>query len=302
MTLTLVVPFSRRPSGAPAQASPASAPRQAARRELPARPVLGLIDNGKIKADTLLTSLGEALLARGAIADYFLHRKAAMVPISEEERDHIGARADVVVAGLGDCGGCTACSTTDALHCIAIGIPSFMLASEKFAFLVDATDREYGLVGLERLYVEHPVWSREDGWFAEAGERLADRWLETLGRVPADGSTPLSSPRSVADALSELRRGMEADGYDLAIESKAQGVTLAVTARDGTCPTCLIPEDMFGNIAFETLKSAGFDLAREQLRVTYPGSGPADAAISASTSADDSVRPAVGAAESAGRE
>ena len=276
MTLTLVVPFNRHPAGSPEQLFPAAG-GQAPRRELPPKPVLGLVDNGKIKADKLLTSLAEALLARGAIADYFLHRKAAMVPITDEERDRIAARADVVVAGLGDCGGCTACSVTDALHCLAIGLPAFMLASEKFAFLVDATDREYGIEGLERLYVEHPVWSREEVWFAQAGERLADRWLEVLGRAPSVAPAAMQAAPSIAEALSDLRCGMEADGYDLAIESDARGVNLVVTARDGTCPTCLIPEEMFGNIAFESLAAAGIPLAREQLTVRYPARSAASA-------------------------
>lgn len=171
MSVVLVVPFDRAPP-------PSLAPDFTA---LPRGSVLALIDNGKVNADRLLSAIGDALVERGAVASYFLYRKQRMVPLTDAERDDILARAQVVIAGLGDCGGCTACSVTDALRCAGRGVPSFILATERFEGIVDATEREYGRGALRRLYVGHPVWNRDDEWFESTAEALAARCAETFG-------------------------------------------------------------------------------------------------------------------------
>jgi len=168
MSITIVVPF-----GPTLDAGYVPGVTHAPRPRVEA-PVLALIDNGKLKAGDVLEALGAALVSRGLAADYFIYKKAAMVPITDAERDDILARADVVVAGLGDCGGCTACSVTDAVRCLEQGVPAFMVATEKFKPFVEGTARQYGADRLHKLYVEHPVWSQKPEWFARTGETLAD--------------------------------------------------------------------------------------------------------------------------------
>ena len=124
MTVTFLDPFPK--------TSPASSRRSVALRDVSERPVLALIDNGKPKAARLLIAVGEALIERGVIESYFVHHKRAMVPIDDDERAAIVRRAGVVIAGVGDCGGCTACSTTDALRLREVGVRAHVVVTEQF--------------------------------------------------------------------------------------------------------------------------------------------------------------------------
>jgi hypothetical protein len=257
MSLTLVLPFPSHDDVGPKKEE-----RAQAQRALPDAPVLGLIDNGKIKAGVLLTAVGDVLKQRGAIGDYFLYRKGAMVPLTDDERAGIVARADIVISGLGDCGGCTACSTTDALRCLTTGVPSFMLASERFAFLVDATDREYGIAGLRRLFVEHPVWTRDEAWFAATAETLASTIVHALG---LNSATP--SSEAIAAALDDLRRGLDADGYDMDARLEDAGLTISIAARPDAGKACLMPAPQIAQVAGGMLRHAGIAVPQERIAV-----------------------------------
>lgn len=257
MSLTLVLPFPSHDIAPPRRDE-----RVQSQRVIPDRPVLGLIDNGKIKAGVLLTAIGDALKQRGAIGDYFLYRKGAMVPLTDEERASIVSRADIVISGLGDCGGCTACSTTDALRCINAGVPSFMLASERFAFLVDATDREYGIAGLRRLLVEHPVWTRDEAWFAATADTLASTISAALNlHVTAPSSEAIDA------ALDELRQGLDADGYDMRARLEGEKLTIDIAARPDAGTACLMPAPQIAQVAGGMLRQAGIVVAQERISV-----------------------------------
>lgn len=86
-----------------------SAPRVVAvglapRRELPARPVVGLVVNGKPLAAELLTVLAQELAKRlGREVDLeLLAKPSAAYPILDDEATRLAARSHVVIAGLGD--------------------------------------------------------------------------------------------------------------------------------------------------------------------------------------------------------
>ena len=72
-------------------------------RPLPAAPVLGLIDNTKARAKDLLEAIGKVLVQRGVVGSYFIHSKPSpSYPIGRDVRAELGARAHVIVSGLGD--------------------------------------------------------------------------------------------------------------------------------------------------------------------------------------------------------
>ena len=252
MSVTMVVPFPRRGAAAPR--------RTVALRPLPERPVLALVDNGKPKAGVLLEALGRALRERGAIAHFTVYRKQAMVPVSDAERAALLAGADAVVSGVGDCGGCTACSVTDALRFRELGVPSAVLVTTAFTGLAAATESSYGLAGVQRLTVEHPVWNRDPEWFAERGAELAEAWLRRDGPDPA-----------VEDSLRVLRSTLEADGYGLQVDIAPERVRLrVVVTRPDACADCLVPADLFGDIAHGALQQAGVAVARDRVLVEMP--------------------------------
>ena len=83
--------------------TPRAASAPVARRTMPAHPVLGLIDNGKGRADAILDAIGRQLVQSGAFASHFVLRKrSAASPIDAKERAAMLARAHVIVSGIGD--------------------------------------------------------------------------------------------------------------------------------------------------------------------------------------------------------
>lgn len=76
----------------------------ARRAELPARPVIGLVVNGKPLASELLTVLADELAKRlGREADIeLLEKPSAAYPILDDEATQLAARSHLVITGLGD--------------------------------------------------------------------------------------------------------------------------------------------------------------------------------------------------------
>ena len=85
-------------------APPVAAVTLAERGELPARPVIGLVVNGKPLARELLTILAEELGTRvGREVDLeLLTKPGAGYPILDDQATQLAARSHLVIAGLGD--------------------------------------------------------------------------------------------------------------------------------------------------------------------------------------------------------
>jgi hypothetical protein len=83
---------------------PAAKIALAPRGELPRRPVVGLVANGKPLARELLTVLGRELGARlGRDLELELFSKpSAAYPITDGEAKLLAARSHLVITGLGD--------------------------------------------------------------------------------------------------------------------------------------------------------------------------------------------------------
>ncbi len=72
-------------------------------KPLPARPVMGFIDNTKTRAADLLNAVGRELTRRGVIASHFVHQKPdAAHSIPPDVRADLMARGHVFVSGIGD--------------------------------------------------------------------------------------------------------------------------------------------------------------------------------------------------------
>ena len=68
----------------------------------------------------------------------------------------------MVIAGLGDCGACSACSLGDALKMEGAGVPSTVLISDVFVGHVASFVGHDGLPRLPHAVVPHPVSSKDD--------------------------------------------------------------------------------------------------------------------------------------------
>jgi hypothetical protein len=144
------------------------------------RPTLALIDNGKMRAKDLLTKIGDILKAREKIASYFVHTKTGVAPMESDEVERVRNTADLVVVGVGDCGGCSSCAVLDAVEFLNQGTLALVIASKPFEYVVNVTARERNASGLEYGLVDHPVYTRDDDWIAAAAGRLADIVMHSI--------------------------------------------------------------------------------------------------------------------------
>lgn len=119
---------------------------------------LGLVDNGKPRARELLGYLAEELATLLPIVDTeLISKSSAANPITDEEAASLAARVDLAIAGLGDCGACTACSVHDALLLERHGVPATVLITDVFVPTVARFSAVLGTPGYHSLVVPHPV-------------------------------------------------------------------------------------------------------------------------------------------------
>lgn len=144
---------------------------------------LVLIDNGKAKAKILLKYLAESLQKRLPIAQVEVYEKGqASRILDDEEVSNISSRADVVIAGVGDCGACSACSLADAIKMERVGVPSTVLITDVFLGNVAEFSNAIGFANYHSAVVPHPVSSKSD----EKLKDYADSIVEVVIRQLTD--------------------------------------------------------------------------------------------------------------------
>jgi hypothetical protein len=148
----------------------------AERRALPTNARLTLIDNGKPKAVELMTMISDGLRERFSIGSVEIFSKgAASRVIDEDEIASIAASSDAVIAGLGDCGACSACSLGDAIKMEIAGIPSTVLISDVFIGNIASFADTMGMPGYHSAVVPHPVSSKSDQQLAAYAAAVVDQ-------------------------------------------------------------------------------------------------------------------------------
>ena len=127
----------------------------------PAR--LLLIDNGKAKAKSLLVHLASTLGEHAALSSVeVVSKPSAGSPLDESDVKALSQGADVVIAGVGDCGSCSACSLHDAIEFEQAGIPATVLITDVFIGNIARFAVTLGLPGYHSLVVPHPVAQKDD--------------------------------------------------------------------------------------------------------------------------------------------
>lgn len=160
----------------------------AERRPLPPDARLTLIDNGKPKAVELLSMIADGLRQRFSIGQVeIFHKGAASRVIDEDEVASIAASSDAVIAGLGDCGACSACSLGDAIKMEIAGVPSTVLISDVFIGNIASFAVAMGMPGYHSAVVPHPVSSKDSEQLAAYAAAVVDQVARQLtGSVSAE--------------------------------------------------------------------------------------------------------------------
>jgi len=160
----------------------------AKRRPLPENARITMINNGKPKAKELMSMITEGLRARFPIGSVGIFSKGtASRVIDEDEIASIAASSDAVIAGLGDCGACSACSLGDAIKMEIAGVPSTVLISDVFIGNVASFAITMGMPGYHSAVVPHPVSSKDDAQLAIYAAAVVDQVaLQLTGVLAAE--------------------------------------------------------------------------------------------------------------------
>jgi hypothetical protein len=264
--IEMLVPFKVFPEPGPKQAMPT--PKAENLR-------LALIDNGKRRAQDVLTRFGNALSSTSVISHSFIYTKTSGMPMQAEEVERIRAAADLVVLGVGDCGGCSSCASLDAIEFLNSGVYAVVIASKPFEYVVNMTARQRGVYSLPYLLIDHPIWTRDDEWIDSRASELASAFLASLpdrakAHLPKIGAE--TEVRQLDSVFSTLRHTLQADDYDLSINHLAGQYVFRIEAGSSACADCLVPESMFVDIVIQVGQEAGLDIERNCVVVIYPDS------------------------------
>lgn len=158
----------------------------AERRPLGPDARLTLIDNGKPKAVELMTMIADGLRERFPIGSVEIYSKgAASRIVDEDEIARLAESSDAIIAGLGDCGACSACSLGDAIKMEIAGVPSTVLISDVFIGNIASFAVAMGMPGYHSAVVPHPVSSKSDEQLAIYAAAVVDQVAVQLTGVHA---------------------------------------------------------------------------------------------------------------------
>jgi len=125
--------------------------------------------------------IGEGLRERMIFGNVSVFEKgSASRAIDDEEVATIAASSDAVIAGLGDCGACSACSLSDALRMEGAGVPATVLISDVFTGHIASLAVKMGIPGYLASVVPHPVSSKDDEQLAIYAEAVVDQVEQQL--------------------------------------------------------------------------------------------------------------------------
>lgn len=149
--------------------------RPAERRAVDEPVVLTLVDNCKPNARAILNYIAAELERLLPIERVDVHAKGtSAAPIDEQTASDLATRSGLVIAGVGDCGGCSACSLQDAIQLERLGVPAVVVVTEPFVPMIAAFATSLGMSGYSSIVVlPHPVSSLRDDELREIAVRAA---------------------------------------------------------------------------------------------------------------------------------
>jgi len=127
-------------------------------RGTPPKLRVGLLSNTFFDASTLLTAVGESLIALSPGVEVTLYESPNSTLVSTPELiAQVARENDVAVTALGHCGSCTSSGTRDAVALARAGLPVCVLLSEKFWSASAFVARSVGMPDVPRVRLPHPV-------------------------------------------------------------------------------------------------------------------------------------------------
>ena len=110
--------------------------------------------------------------------------------LEDEQVRELAPRTDLVIAGLGDCGACSACSLHDAILFEREGVPATVLITEVFIANIARFSEQLGMPGYHSLVVPHPAATKSDEQLRAFAAAVAEAACAQL--APVGGLVPAS--------------------------------------------------------------------------------------------------------------
>lgn len=142
--------------------------------------VVGFIDNAKPNFDLLAQDITAILKTRYGAAEVITRRKrGASMAAPESVIAEVSERCDLVICGMGDCGGCTTWSIHDSIGVARRGKPVIAICSTAFRVLGQHQATGLGYPSLPIILVEHPFGLRT----REEVQMLAQTCAQEIAQV-----------------------------------------------------------------------------------------------------------------------
>ena len=145
---------------------------------------VGLLNNAKPNAAVLLGRLAELIQEHcGTVGVTMLSKPSFAVPADEAMLAKLAEECDVVIAGVGDCGSCSAATTADGVLLEQRGIPTVAIVTDIFRPSASAMAALKGFPGYRFVALPHPLASLDKKELDTLAEAAIPEVLEVLGVV-----------------------------------------------------------------------------------------------------------------------
>lgn len=159
---------------------------------------LTLIDNGKPKAHEILADIAAGLSDRLPIGSVeFFDKGVSSRTIDEEEAGAIAARSDLVIAGVGDCTNCSACSLGDAIRIEKEGTPATVVITDVWLGNIAEFSRKMGMPNYHSATLPHPIASKSDAQIHAHVADVLDAIVRQLTTDPDGAETTRAARHTV---------------------------------------------------------------------------------------------------------
>lgn len=130
---------------------------------------IGVLDNGKANANTVMVRAAHSLAVRTGATIGVVTKKGpggrsanAAIPVADDVFALLVAEADVVITGAADCGSCTAYSVHDAIQLERVGKPCVVVTTTRFEPIAVTLSATQGMADTRRLVLPHPIGGTDE--------------------------------------------------------------------------------------------------------------------------------------------
>jgi hypothetical protein len=142
---------------------------------------LALLENTKTNAVELLNQVAAELRRRYDLAAVTVYRKPSLSsPAPEDQLEEVARSSDIVIAGVGDCGSCSAATLADGILLERAGVPAVSICSDAFIASAKAMARVYGRPDYEFVQVQHPVSYLDEAQLRDRAQTIVPEILRIL--------------------------------------------------------------------------------------------------------------------------